>query len=267
MISIVTPTYNSGKTIIRNARSIIGQRYQEFEHIIVDNISTDDTIEKVKTVYKENGLIDKLKIICEKDEGISDAFDKGILASKGKIIAVLNSDDEYFDNTVFEKVMSSFEDEEVLIVHGDIIFVDETHGTNRRGPKLCPASGAILFNHAAMFIRRKIYDDIGLYNKKFHVAMDTEFFYRVKKNYGDVEKISRYISDIPVSVMNAGGTSWYQELKGIEEMKNALKLHGYWNFNAKWIYLVRIIRTKIKKPLTSLNLNFVIKAWRRLKWR
>ncbi len=267
MISIITPTFNSEKTIVGNAQSIIDQSYQEFEHIIVDNLSEDDTIAKVEYVYNKNGLSNRLKIIREKDEGISDAFNKGILASEGDIIAVLNSDDKYFNNFVFEKVNASFNDKNILIVHGDIFFADKIHGSNRRAPRLCPASGAILFNHAAMFVRRKIYDDIGLYNREYAVAMDTEYFYRIKRNFGEVAEISKYINEFPIAIMSAGGTSWNHELKGIEEMKRALKFYGYWNPKAKWIYLIRVIRTNIKKPLTSLRLNFIVKAWRKLKWR
>ncbi|MHB1685932.1 MAG: glycosyltransferase family 2 protein [Ignavibacteriaceae bacterium] len=266
MISIVTPTFNSGKTILRNAQSVIDQSYQKFEHIIVDNASTDDTIEKVKAIYNENGLIDKLKVISEKDEGISDAFNKGILASKGEIIGILNSDDEYFNNSVFERVISSFKDENILIVHGDIYFADSVYGSNRRAPKRCPSTSAILFNHPTMFVRESIYEKLGLYNKSFYVAMDTEFFYRIKKSFGNVESISKYINEVPIAIMNAGGESWNREIDGINELKAVLKLHGYWNFAGKWFYSIRIIRTKIKKPLTLLNLNFIVKLWRKLKW-
>ena len=104
MISIITPTFNSSNTITKNIQSVIAQSFKEFEHIIVDNASTDDTITKIESLYKEFGLFEKLKIISKKDNGISDAFNKGIQASKGEIIAILNGDDEYFDNSIFERV-------------------------------------------------------------------------------------------------------------------------------------------------------------------
>ena len=86
MISIITPTFNSGNTITKNVQSVIAQSYKEFEHIIVDNVSTDDTINKVETLYQNNGLTEKLKIISEKDNGISDAFNKGIGLQKEKLL-------------------------------------------------------------------------------------------------------------------------------------------------------------------------------------
>src|SRR3990167_7739385 len=108
-ISVVTPTFNSEKTIAGNIQSIISQAYKDFEHIIIDNLSTDKTIELAKNYYLSAGMIDRLIIISEKDNGISDAFNKGIKTASGEIIAILNSDDVYFNNRVFEKVADLFE--------------------------------------------------------------------------------------------------------------------------------------------------------------
>ena len=66
MISIITPTFNSSNTITKNIQSVIAQSFKEFEHIIVDNASTDDTITKIESLYKEFGLFEKLKIISKK---------------------------------------------------------------------------------------------------------------------------------------------------------------------------------------------------------
>jgi glycosyltransferase involved in cell wall biosynthesis len=267
MISIITPTFNSSNTITKNIQSVIAQSFKEFEHIIVDNASTDDTITKIESLYKEFGLFEKLKIISEKDHGISDAFNKGIRASKGEIIAILNGDDEYFDNSIFERVIKEFENNNILIVHGDVLFTDSLFGSNIRFPRECPASGAILFNHPAMFIRRSVYDKLGLYNENFRIAMDTEYFYRLNKAYKNTKDIFSYINNKPFAIMNAGGASWNHELRGIKEMRSSLKLHGYWNFAAKRYYYARIIRTRIKQILTFVNLNFIVRIWRIYKWR
>ena len=266
MISIITPTYNSADTIARTARSVIEQNYKDFEHIIVDNKSADNTINIAESLYKKSGLSGNLKIISEIDNGISDAFNKGINASKGGIIAILNSDDTYYDRTVFGHVVKEFDDPDILIVYGDILFTDSLYGTNRRAPKRCPASGAVLFNHPAMFVRKSVYDRLGLYENSYKIAMDTEFFYRMHKSFNNVQNISKYIAEMPLAVMNAGGASWKQEINGIKEMKAAMQLHGFWNLAAKKIYYSRITRTKIKKYLTLFKLNSFVKAWRRMKW-
>lgn len=267
MISIITPTFNSGKTIVNNIQSVIGQNYKEFEHIIVDNASTDDTLAKIESIYRENGLFDKVKIISEKDNGISDAFNKGIKASKGEITAILNSDDKYYDNSIFERVIEAFKSEKVLIVHGDINFVDFLHGSNRRRPLPDSATSGILFNHPTMFIKKQLYDEIGVYNTDFRVSMDYEFYCRISKAFTDVDSICDYVREVPIVVMNAGGVSWSSEMKSVDEIKKALILHGYWNFNGRKFYYLRALRTKIKGFISSLNLNFILKIWRNLKWR
>jgi glycosyltransferase involved in cell wall biosynthesis len=81
--SIITPTSNSESTIVRNAQSIIRQTCTEFEHIIVDNISEDNTLQLIRNVYNHTRLSAKLKIISEKEFGISDAFNNGIYYSEG----------------------------------------------------------------------------------------------------------------------------------------------------------------------------------------
>ncbi len=265
-ISVITPTFNSGKTIGQNIRSVLLQEYKEFEHIIVDNNSSDNTIEKIKNIYGENNQLDKLKIICEKDNGIADAFNKGINAVDGEIIAILNSDDEYYDGRVFSRIIKEFDNRKILIVHGDVYFVDETYGTNRRAPKPCPVTDGIQFNHPTMFIRKSLYNEIGLYNEGFRLSMDFELYCRISRKYKNVEKISAYITDAPVVIMNAGGASWNREIESIHEIKKALKLYNYWDLNGAWFVFLRLARTRIKKVLSKFGMYFIIKLWRRLKW-
>ena len=81
-ISIITPTFNSQKTINENINSVLIQSYKNWEQIIIDNLSTDNTLSIIK---KFNN--DKIKIISEKDKGIFDAINKGIINSTGEIIS------------------------------------------------------------------------------------------------------------------------------------------------------------------------------------
>ena len=77
-ISIITPSFNSDKIIARNVSSILGQSYNNYEHIIIDNLSSDNTILTIKNKFENAGKIKQLTIISEKDSGISEAFNKGI---------------------------------------------------------------------------------------------------------------------------------------------------------------------------------------------
>ena len=265
-ISVVTPTFNSEKTIAGNIQSIISQAYKDFEHIIIDNLSTDKTIELAKNYYLSAGMIDRLIIISEKDNGISDAFNKGIKTASGEIIAILNSDDVYFNNRVFEKVAALFEDKEILFVHGDIYFDDDVYGSNIRKPLLCPVTTAMPYNHPSMFLRREVYARFGFYDASYEYAMDYEFIIRIEKALPGFSKKGKYYSEQPLAIMNSGGASWINEFKSIEESKRALKKYGFWNLSARGNYLLRVFRTQLKKYFSLLNLNGLVKYWRNKKW-
>ena len=92
-ISIITPTFNSQETIEDNINSVIQQDYDNWEQIIVDNLSEDKTL-NIVSKFQSN----KTTIISEKDKGIYDAINKGISKAKGDIISILHSDDFFYDN-------------------------------------------------------------------------------------------------------------------------------------------------------------------------
>jgi glycosyltransferase len=265
-ISIVTPTFNSEKTIEKNINSVISQKYKNFEHIIIDNLSKDNTINILNRTYEDYKLSDNLNIISEQDSGISDAFNKGIKVAKGEIIAILNSDDYYFDSNLFEKVIDVFKESEVLFIHGDIKFIDDIYGSNIRKPLLCDIKEAMPYNHPTMFFRKNVYEQYGDFDITYKYAMDYELVCRFEKMIPDFRKRGRYLAGEPMVIQLAGGDSWQNELGGIEEIKKALIFHKLWDNNAERFYRERIKRTKIKKVLHFLKLDFVVRYWRNKKW-
>ena len=265
-IFVITTTFNSEGTIERNVLSVINQTYRNFEQIIIDNESNDNTLSLVKRLYDENGLSHHLKIISEKDNGISDAFNKGIKAAEGEIIAVLNSDDAYYNDQVFEKVVNMFNESEILFVHGDVYFDDPVYGSNIRRPLLCPVTTAMPYNHPTMFLRKEVYEKFGLYDVSYKYAMDYEFIVKLEKNFPDFKTKGKYFSEYPFAKMYSGGASWENELKSIEETKRALKKYSFWDFSAKKNYFLRITRTRLKKYFSLLKLNGLVKLWRNKKW-
>ena len=92
-ITIITPTFNSAKTILANISSVKKQKYKNLEHIFIDNNSDDQTVNLIKKSSHKN-----IKIITEKDSGIYDAINKGIKLAEGEIISILHSDDIFYDN-------------------------------------------------------------------------------------------------------------------------------------------------------------------------
>jgi len=265
-ISIVTPTFNSETTILNNVHSILNQTYSNFEHILIDNESSDNSLNLVKKEYSIKNSIEKLRIIREKDNGIAEAFNKGIEASSGEIIGILNSDDQYYDESVLEKVANCFEDKNVLFVHGNIYFVDPLYGSNIRQPLLCPITKAMPYNHPTMFFRKEVYKQHGFFDTGYKFAMDFEFICRLSKSIIDFNSRGYYIDGKPLATMVAGGASWENELGSIKETRKALKKYSYWNFDAKKNYFLRKLRTEIKSWLSVIKMENVVTRWRKRKW-
>ena len=266
LISIITPTFNSENSIDKCAQSIINQSYKNFEHIIVDNLSTDKTLDNLKNIYLTNKLSSNLRIISEKDYGISDAFNKGINAASGDIIGILNSDDYYFSNDIFEKIIYSFKNPKILFVHGNILFQDNLYGTNIRKPLLCDVRKAMPYNHPTMFLRKELYTKIGLFDTHYKFAMDFDLVVRLQSIIDHTDLVSIYLTDKPLVVMNAGGASWKNEVRSIKETKQILINHKLWDKNAKKNYLLRLFRTRVKKILNLTKMNFIVIVWRKRKW-
>ena len=102
-ISIITVCFNSQRTIRRTIKSVIAQKYKNYEYLIIDGGSTDNTI-KIINEYKKyiNVFISKV------DKGIYDAINKGIKKSTGSIVSILHSDDIFYDNETTQKIISYF---------------------------------------------------------------------------------------------------------------------------------------------------------------
>lgn len=112
LVSIITVSYNSEKSIRRTIESVLNQTYSKIEYHIVDGLSTDNTIEIAREYdekFAEKGI--KYIISSERDNGIYDAMNKGILRSAGKIVGIINSDDWYEKNAV-ESAVNTYRETE-----------------------------------------------------------------------------------------------------------------------------------------------------------
>lgn len=184
MISIVTPTKNAEKTIRRNINSILMQTLSPIEHIIVDGLSSDNTIGIIKSYekqYEEKGI--KLVIISERDNGIYEAMNKGISLSRGSVIGILNADDEYCVYTI-SKVNEIFTKEKIDVVHGYLIkrvqlvnspgvYQDELSITHHMNLGKC------MIAHPTCFVRRVMYQMYNYFDNNYRTAADYDFMLKL----------------------------------------------------------------------------------------
>ena len=99
-ISIITVCFNSQETIKDTIESVINQSYSNIEYLIIDGKSSDNTLEIINQYKKHVNFF-----ISEKDQGIYDAINKGILNATGDIIGLLHADDIFDNNQVIENVV------------------------------------------------------------------------------------------------------------------------------------------------------------------
>ena len=186
-ISIITATSNSINTIIYTINSIRSQSYRNIEHIIIDNESKDGSLEIIKN-YQKTSKNYTIKLISEKDKGIYDAINKGILHAKGKYICILNADDIFQSNKTVENIIKKIESEK----KADIFFFNLVYFANQNFKKIkryYPSNNfrnwmisiGIIPPHPASIIKKNVYDKYGLYDKSFKIAGDFELFVKLLK--------------------------------------------------------------------------------------
>ncbi|MBS4218985.1 glycosyltransferase [Bacillus sp. FJAT-49711] len=183
LISLITVSYNSEKTIKDTIESVFNQTYKNIEYIIVDGLSNDNTVSIAKNYEKrfaERGSA--YKILSEKDKGLYDAMNKGINQAQGKIIGILNSDDIYINNLVIEKVVNKMVSENADCFYADLLFVDENN-TNRIVRKWKSGKGDFRFGwnppHPTTFITKATYQKFGLYKVEYKISSDYDILYKI----------------------------------------------------------------------------------------
>lgn len=202
-ISLITATYNSAATVKDTLQCVAEQDYGTIEHIIIDGGSSDDTLK----ITKDFSHITQL--ISGKDRGIYDAMNKGIAAATGDVIGILNSDDVYAHPGVLSAVAQAFDDPAVQATYADLQFVQRDNLN-----KIVRTWNAGNYNvksfyygwmppHPTFFVRKEVYDKVGMFNLELGSAADYELMLRILLKY---EIPARYIHQVIVK-MRMGGVS------------------------------------------------------------
>lgn len=238
-ISVITATWNSGKTIGDTLRSVLNQSFTNVEHIIKDGGSKDDTLEICKNFeqkyYTDGDKGRTINILSDNDKGIYDAMNQGIVAATGDVIGILNSDDFYTSDDVLARVAEEFEkNPELEAVYGDIHFVKDenlkkcTRYFSSRYFRPWALRFGFMPAHPSFYVRREVYEKYGLYDLDFRTSSDFEMMVRLFVK----EKIhARYINKDFVT-MRAGGESTAglaAKKKVNQDIAGSLRKHGIYS--------------------------------------
>lgn len=203
-ITIITATYNAAQTIRDCIESVLSQTYDNIEYIIVDNRSTDGTLDIAKS-YEEKIS----RIISEPDNGIFDALNKGIQVASGDYIGFLHADDFYTDENIIENVANLLSKKKTDSLYGDLQYVGQK---NTRKTIRNWIAGEFTYKkllngwmppHPTFFVKRSCYRSYGLFNLNYKIAADYELMLRFLGKH----KISTIYLNKVLIKMRTGGTS------------------------------------------------------------
>ena len=181
LVSIVTVVFNGEDHLEETILSVLEQAYDNVEYIIIDGGSSDGTLDIIK---KHEDKIDYW--VSEKDQGIYDAMNKGIKLCTGSIIGIINADDFYEKNAISESVKLLL-NEEFSYSYGSINFIKHGGTIYKTKPVASREFGKKIFQemvvpHISMFIKRDVYKQLGLFDKRYKIAGDQEFLVRMYMN-------------------------------------------------------------------------------------
>lgn len=216
LISIITPTFNAAHTVKRTLDSVGTQTCKQYEHIIVDGKSTDNTVNIVEECGYPN-----LRFISEKDYGIYDAMNKGICMARGEYLIFLNAGDKFHAPDSLQLYADAIHEYNMPgIVYGQTILVDDNGKyigpRHLKAPdtlKLASFKEGMVVCHQAMAVYHKI---AGLYNLKYKYSSDYEWgiicLQRSKKNVA--------LGKVTIDYLSEGATTTHHK----ESLKERFKI-------------------------------------------
>ncbi|HBU29986.1 MAG: glycosyl transferase [Thiobacillus sp. GWE1_62_9] len=225
-LSIITVCYNSEKTIENALQSVAMQRGAAVEHIVVDGASTDGTT-KILEAYRHQ----LAHVISEPDCGIYDAMNKGVRVASGDVIGFLNSDDAYSDESVLARVGDAMERHHLDALFGDVAFYHPERPDRmvRRYSSARFQPNRVAWGwmpaHPALFVRREVFQNAGLFKPDYRIAGDFEF---VARAFRRPDLRYRYFPEVLVK-MRFGGVStggWRNTMLLNKEVLRACKENG-----------------------------------------
>ena len=247
--SIITIVLNDKQNIEKTILSVINQKI-DLEYIIIDGKSNDGTLDIIKRYEsKINALV------IEKDDGIVDAFNKGINLATGDIVGIVNSGDFLEDNAL-ELVVNSFESD-IDIVYGNVQYWDGDEKDYIYSADHRFLDRFMAINHPAVFVKKSIYERFGLFDKNFPIAMDYELMLRFFVNNVRFKYINKVLSN-----MALGGVSDVNWQRAYKEAYEIRKKHLEFSIRLYYEYKFQVFKRYVSNALTKLGLNEVKSFYR-----
>lgn len=220
-ISIITVVRDGKRFVGQAIKSVLGQRYDKIEYIVIDGGSTDGTVDIIRS--HEAGIA---KWVSEKDSGIADGFNKGLSFSRGDYVLFLNADDALANPEVIEIAARKIvENDSPALLYGDCNVLDRNSGRVLYRACIDISRKQLLrgqmIPQPSLFAQRSYFEKYGVFDLHFKIAMDYEWLLR--------GGLTERIVHVPMLVTNVrdGGISTLNRQRVVNEVISALKKNGY----------------------------------------
>lgn len=267
ILSIITINYNDSIGLKKTMVSVHNQTWKEFEYVIVDGNSKDNSVEVIKSFEFDN-----LIWVSEPDSGIYNAMNKGIKMASGSYLLFLNSGDCLYSNITLENCIPHL-DLSYSFISGHLHYLDKQNKSQiKKHPKDLSFSNLVgkSVAHPSTFIKNEMFKKYGLYNESYKIVSDWEFFLKALGLNGESFKsIDVVVSDFD----NLGISSNSDNLKIIEaERESVLKrylatiyndefelflLKSMYEPSKRIKYLFNIETSSFLRKLTTVLLMFI----------
>ncbi len=245
MISIITITYNNSEELVRTINSIPKGVF--IESVIING----GTCERTRVFLQSYQGI----VVNEKDEGIADAFNKGVKKSSGKYIMFLNSGDELIDKSYLKKAIDFLDvNPQFSFVHSNLILIDKSGEKLYMRPPMKNLGRGMPYLHPTMLFRRDVFDKIGLFNTNLKIAMDYDFIVRMKK----AGLKGFYFNEIFSVKMDGTGKSINQESEALKECYKVLNENNILTIENLSGFAVRYFLFLIRRFMSAAGLNKIL---------
>jgi glycosyltransferase involved in cell wall biosynthesis len=247
LVSIITVVYNNVAEVEGAIKSVISQDYPQIEYIVIDGGSTDGTQDIIKKYEQEIAVF-----VSEPDHGIYDALNKGISFASGSVVAILHSDDLFFDANVVSDMMLHMSHTASEICFSDMVIVDNLSGQVSRY-YMANFFKQWMFRigwmppHPTCFINKSLFKEFGMYSIKYKIAGDFDllvrFFYGRKIRWSYLDRIS-----IKMSVGGVSNSGWQSKRLIFNEINRSLQSNGVWSLPVFQLmrYIIRLMEMMIK---------------------
>ena len=193
-LTIVTVCYNAEGFLERTFESAFFQSYTDYEYLVIDGGSNDNTINIVKQFQKK--FLEKkimFDYVSEPDQGIYDAMNKAIKQAKGKWIYFLNANDVFYDNAVLSKVFAQEIPKGIDVIYGKVVKKYKDHDELRKHNEIDEIVNGLPFCHQGAFVRTRLMKQ-QLFDLRYSICADYNFFLKLYLQGSQFQKIETIIA-------------------------------------------------------------------------